>query len=93
MNPASFAPVHVLGLAAPFSPDTLPPATLDLLRVADLVCGGRRLLHPFSRIEGARLMARCALCLSRRARRKRCRLRMDLRVRPVWSGRLSVWGG
>ena len=57
MNPASFAPVHVLGLAAPFSPDTLPPATLDLLRVADLVCGGRRLLDAVaSLVPQARLL-------------------------------------
>ena len=57
MNPASFAPMHVLGLAAPFSPDTLPPATLDLLRAADLVCGGRRLLDAVaSLVPQARLL-------------------------------------
>ena len=57
MTPASFAPVHVLGFAAPFSPETLPPATLDLLRVADLVCGGRRLLDAgASLVPQARLL-------------------------------------
>lgn len=44
MNPAFPAPVPVLGLAAPFSPDTLTPAALALLQSARLVCGGRRLL-------------------------------------------------
>lgn len=44
MPPAFPNPVHVLGLAPPFSPDALPPATLALLREAHCVCGGRRLL-------------------------------------------------
>lgn len=45
MNSAFPTPVQVLGLAAPFSPDAFSPATLSLLREADLVCGGRRLLE------------------------------------------------
>lgn len=38
-------PVPVLGLSAPFSPESLSPATVSLLRQAACVCGGRPLLE------------------------------------------------
>lgn len=42
--PPATKPVHVLGLAPPFSPAALSPPALALLREARCVCGGRQML-------------------------------------------------